>query len=99
MIESRLSTETDRHIVSAFDTQFQLKGFIEIIARALVDEPELISVNEVAGMHTSILELKVARTDIGKIIGKKGRTADAIRVLLQALSAKQKKRIMLEIVD
>jgi predicted RNA-binding protein YlqC (UPF0109 family) len=65
----------------------------------LVDEPERVSVSEVGGMHTSILELKVAKADIGKIIGKQGRTAGALRILLSAISAKVKKRFMLEIVD
>ncbi len=92
MIESRLSTEAGQHIALA-------KVFIEIIARALVDEPELVSVSEVGGMHTSILELKVAKADIGKVIGKQGRTAGALRILLSAFSAKEKKRTMLEIMD
>ncbi len=64
---------------------------IEIIAQALVDEPELVSVSEVGGMNTSILELTVAKADIGKVIGKQGRTAGALRTLLSAVSAKAKK--------
>jgi len=75
-----------------------MKEMIEIIARTLVDEPELVSVREVGGMHTSILELTVAKTDIGKVIGKQGRTAGALRTLLNAVSAKSKKRTLLEIV-
>ena len=75
-----------------------MKEMIETIARALVDEPELVSVSEVAGIHTSILELTVAKTDICKVIGKQGRTADALRTLLSAVSAKAKKRTLLEIV-
>jgi hypothetical protein len=80
-------------------TQHKLSEIIETIARALVDEPELVSVSAVDGMHTSILELKVAKTDIGKVIGKQGRTAGALRTLLSAFSAKHKKRTMLEIMD
>jgi hypothetical protein len=99
MPESRLSTEAGRDIPLAYDTQCRTKVFIETIARALVDEPELVSVSEIGGMHTSILELKVSKTDIGKIIGKQGRTADALRILLSAVSAKEKKRTMLEIMD
>ncbi len=99
MVEQRLSTKADRQDASACDAQSNLKELIEIIAQALVDEPESVSINEVGGMHTSILELKVAKADIGKIIGKQGRTADAMRILLKAASAKQKKRIMLEIAD
>ena len=75
-----------------------MKEMIEIIARALVDEPELVSVIETGGMHTSILELTVAKADIGKVIGKQGRTAGALRTLLSAVSAKTKKRTLLEIV-
>ena len=99
MLESRLSAETGHHAAPAYDTHDQTKEFIEIIARALVDEPELVFVNEIGGTHTSILELKVAKADIGRIIGKQGRTADALRILLSAISAKAKKRFMLEIVD
>ena len=76
-----------------------MKELIEIIARALVDEPELVSVSEIIGRHTSILELTVAKADIGKVIGKQGRTAVALRTLLSAASAKAKKRTLLEIVD
>jgi predicted RNA-binding protein YlqC (UPF0109 family) len=76
-----------------------MKALIEMIARALVDEPELVSVSEVGGMHVSILELKVGKADIGKVIGKQGRTAGALRILLGAASAKEKKRTMLEIMD
>ena len=75
-----------------------MKELIEIIARALVDEPDLVSVSEVGGMRTSILELTVAKADIGKVIGKQGRTAGALRTLLSAVSAKAKKRTVLEIV-
>ena len=68
-----------------------MKEIIEIIARAIVDEPDVVSVTEIGGMHASILELKVARADIGKVIGKQGRTADALRTILSAVSAKAKK--------
>lgn len=74
-----------------------MKEIIEIIAQAIVDDPEVVTVTEINGRHTSILELKVSKTDIGKIIGKKGRTADALRTILNAVSAKGKKRIVLEI--
>ncbi|MBU0995107.1 MAG: KH domain-containing protein [Proteobacteria bacterium] len=76
-----------------------MKEIIEIIARSIVDAPDAVSVTEISGMHTSILELKVSKADIGKIIGKKGRTADALRTILSAVSAKGKKRAVLEIVD
>ena len=86
------------HVKSSRHRSFAMKEMIETIARALVDEPEFVSVSEVGGMHTSILELTVAKTDIGKVIGKQGRTADALRTLLSAVSAKAKKRALLEIV-
>ncbi len=76
-----------------------MKELIERIAKALVDEPDLVSVSEISGMSTSIFELKVAKSDIGKVIGKQGRTAGALRTILSAVSAKAKKRAVLEIVD
>ena len=76
-----------------------MKEIVATIAQALVDQPDLVSVSEIDGMHTSILELRVAKADIGKVIGKQGRTADALRPILSAVSAKVKKRTVLEIVD
>ena len=76
-----------------------MKDIIEIIARALVDQPDLVSVTEVGGVHASIVELKVAKGDVGKIIGKQGKNVDALRTLVRAASAKLKKRVVLEIMD
>jgi predicted RNA-binding protein YlqC (UPF0109 family) len=76
-----------------------MKDMKEMIARALVDEPEFVSVSEVGGTLTSILELKVAKADIGKIIGKQGRMAGALRTLVSAVSGKARKRTVLEIMD
>ncbi len=76
-----------------------MKDLIEYIARELVDQPDLVSVNEVEGSQTSVLELKVAKEDLGKVIGKQGRTARAMRTLLSAASAKIKKRTVLEIIE
>jgi predicted RNA-binding protein YlqC (UPF0109 family) len=76
-----------------------MKELIETIAKALVDQPECVSVKEINGMHTSILELRVAQEDIGKAIGKQGRTVAAIRTILSGVSAKANKRIVLEILD
>jgi predicted RNA-binding protein YlqC (UPF0109 family) len=76
-----------------------MKEIIERIAQAIVDQPDLVCVTEVGGKHTSILELKVAKTDVGKVIGRQGRTADALRTILSAVSAKHKKRTVLEIAD
>ncbi len=76
-----------------------MKDLISIIARALVDNPEEVSITEVKGNQTLVLELKVAKSDIGKIIGKQGRTANAIRTILNAASGKVKKRVVLEILE
>ena len=76
-----------------------MKELIKRIAQALVDNPEKVSVEEITGEHTIILELKVAKEDIGKVIGKQGRTAQALRTILNAASGKEKKRITLEILD
>ena len=76
-----------------------MKELITYIAQALVDNPEQVSVNEVEGNQTSVLELKVAKEDLGKVIGKQGRTARAMRTILSAASAKIKKRTVLEIIE
>jgi len=76
-----------------------MKRLIEIIARALVDQPDAVFVTVINGSYTSIIELRVAKEDIGKIIGKQGRTADALRTLLNAVSSKVKTRSRLEIID
>ena len=75
-----------------------MKDLIGYIARALVDHPEQVSVSEIEGNQTSVLELKVAKEDLGKVIGKQGRTARAMRTILSAASAKIKKRSVLEII-
>ncbi|MBA3029004.1 MAG: KH domain-containing protein [Desulfobacteraceae bacterium] len=76
-----------------------MKHLIEIIARALVDSPDDVSIKEVQGNSVLILELSVAKMDVGKIIGKQGRNVDAIRTLLNAVSAKNNTRTLLEIVE
>jgi predicted RNA-binding protein YlqC (UPF0109 family) len=76
-----------------------MKDLIKHIAQALVDKPDEVAVTEVEGNQTSVLELKVAKEDLGKIIGKQGRTARAIRTILSAASAKLKKRTVLEIIE
>jgi hypothetical protein len=76
-----------------------MKELIQYIAKALVDCPDLVSVDEIEGNQTSVLELKVAKEDLGKVIGKQGRTARALRTVLSAAAAKQKKRTVLEIVE
>jgi uncharacterized protein len=76
-----------------------MKDLISYIAQALVDHPQEVSVTEVEGNQTSVLELKVAKEDLGKVIGKQGRTARAMRTILGAASAKIKKRTVLEIIE
>jgi predicted RNA-binding protein YlqC (UPF0109 family) len=76
-----------------------MKDLIKYIAEALVDDPEAVEVSEVEGEQTSVIELKVANDDLGKIIGKQGRTARALRTILGAASAKIKKRSVLEILE
>ena len=76
-----------------------MKDLIERIVYALVDNPEEVTVTALEGSQATVLELKVAKEDIGKIIGKQGRTARSLRTILSAASAKQQKRVVLEIVD
>ena len=76
-----------------------VKDLLEYIAQALVDHPDQVRVSEIEGEKTSVIELYVAKEDLGKIIGKQGKTAKAIRVILGAASAKLKKRFVLEIVE
>ena len=75
------------------------KDLIEYIAKALVDHPEQVKVSEIEGERTSVIELSVAKEDMGKVIGKQGRTAEAIRTILGAVSAKLKRHSVLEIID
>ena len=76
-----------------------LKELIRIIAEALVDEPEAVTVDEIEGDHNSLIELRVAEGDVGKVIGKEGRTAQSIRALLAAASQKVGRRAQLDILD
>ena len=76
-----------------------MKDLIELIAKSLVDNPDQVQVSQLDGEQTAIIELKVAQEDIGKIIGKQGRIAHSIRVILGAAGMKVKKRYNLEIID
>lgn len=76
-----------------------LKDLIEYLARALVDHPDDVEVAEIAGEQTVVLELKVAKQDLGKVIGKQGRTVKAMRAILNAASSKMRKRADLEILE
>jgi len=76
-----------------------MKELIKYIAQALVDNPDKVEVTEVEGEQTSVIELKVAKEDLGKVIGKQGRTARAMRTILSAASTKINKRAVLEILE
>jgi len=77
----------------------QLREFVEFMAKSIVDSPEEVQVTEIAGEKTTVIELRVASEDLGKVIGKQGRTAKAIRSILSAAAAKMKKRAVLEILE
>jgi hypothetical protein len=76
-----------------------LKELLEAIAKSLVDNPAEVSVNEVEGEQSIILELRVAQTDMGKVIGKQGRIAKAIRTVVKAAATKENKRVIVEILQ
>ena len=76
-----------------------MKDLIKYIAQSLVDNPDLVEVSEVLGEQTSVIELRVAKEDLGKVIGKQGRTAKAMRTILSAASTKIRKRTVLEIIE
>jgi predicted RNA-binding protein YlqC (UPF0109 family) len=76
-----------------------MKELIEFIVKALVDDPSEVDIKEIAGDKVTLFELRVAKDDIGKVIGKRGRTASSIRTILNAVSTKQGKRAELEIIE
>ena len=76
-----------------------MKELIKYIAQSLVDSPDVVKVTEVEGERTSVIELSVAKEDLGKVIGKQGKTARAMRTILSAASTKQRKRTILEIIE
>ncbi len=77
----------------------ELGELIEYVAKSLVDMPDQVNVNEIVGEQTTVIELKVDKSDLGKVIGKQGRTARALRTMLNAASTKLKKRSVLEIIE
>ena len=79
--------------------EVDMKALVELIARALVDNPEEVVVSEIGGEKTSLFELRVAASDIGKVVGKQGNTARAIRTIMSAAGTKIDKRFVLEILD
>jgi predicted RNA-binding protein YlqC (UPF0109 family) len=77
----------------------QLKDLVESIVKALVDNPDEVDLKEIEGERTTVYELKVGEGDLGKVIGKHGRTAHSIRVLLSAAATKDGKKVVLEILE
>jgi predicted RNA-binding protein YlqC (UPF0109 family) len=77
----------------------KMKELVEYIAKSLVDHPDSVKVTEVEGERTSVIELSVVKEDLGKVIGKQGKTARAMRTILSAASTKEKKRTILEIIE
>jgi len=77
----------------------ELADLVGQMAKALVDSPEKVTVHELKGQNTSVIELRVAKEDVGKVIGKKGRNAEALRTILGAAAMKERKNYVLEIVD
>ena len=76
-----------------------MKELVEFMAKAMVDNPDQVEVTEIAGRDTSVIEVKVAKEDMGQIIGKKGRNAQAMRLILNAASAQLGKHVVFEIID
>ncbi|MEI6832464.1 MAG: KH domain-containing protein [bacterium] len=76
-----------------------MKELVEFVAKALVDDVGKIEITEITGNQTNVIELKVAKEDIGKVIGRQGKTADAIRTILNCAAAKLQKRYILQIID
>lgn len=76
-----------------------MKELVETVCKSLVDNPDQVHVTQIDGEQTTILELRVAQTDLGKVIGKQGRTARAIRTILAAAGMKQRRRYNLEIIE
>ena len=76
-----------------------MKDLILVISRALVDEPDKVRINEIVGDKITVFELNVAKEDLGKVIGKQGKTAHAIRTILNATATKLKKRAVMEIIE
>ncbi len=77
----------------------ELRDLVDYVSKALVDMPDEVKVTEIEGEQTTVIELKVDKTDLGKVIGKQGRTARALRTILNAASTKLKKRSVLEIIE
>ncbi len=93
------STEAGEHAVSEQTHMMSIRELVESIVRALVDHPERVHCREIQGTHSCVLELEVAPEDVGKVIGRKGIHADAIRRIVHAIGGKHKIRYVLEIIE
>jgi predicted RNA-binding protein YlqC (UPF0109 family) len=98
-VEGELTMSEPVNVGSGDKKLSELSQMIELIAKRLVDLSDQVSINEIHGENTTVIELTVAKEDLGKIIGKQGRTARAIRTLLNGASAKLRKRTVLEIIE
>ena len=99
LLPRRFSTALLSEASLDMSANVSLKELIEFIAKALVDKPDEVDVSEISGEQTVVLELRVAKEDLGKVIGRGGAHASAIRTLMAAASGKEKKRYILEIVE
>ena len=91
--------ETLESVTGASRSRSPMKELVEMIVKALVDQPEAVEINEIKGNHAHVIELNVAKEDLGKVIGKGGAHASAIRTILAAASGKENKRYILEIIE
>ena len=87
------------HLLIDVRTEEEMKEFILEIAKRLVDNPDEVDVSFIEGKSTAIIELRVAKEDVGKVIGKSGRTANALRVLLSAVASRHGQKVVLEIIE
>jgi len=76
-----------------------MEDIIRTITEALVDHPERVQVSTINGSHTSLIKLRVAKEDVGKVIGRRGQTVQSLRTILKAMSGKERKRVMLEVIE
>lgn len=97
--QSDLGTKSSEEMMIRGERNVPVREYVDNIVRALVDHPEDVDVREIAGSRTTVFELRVAPGDLGKVIGKQGQTAKAIRTLLAAAAARQGKRAVLEILE
>ena len=100
MSDSDNHTDSDAAIVNDHtDSDAVIVHLVEVIAKALVDSPDEVTTNEISGTHSTVIELKVAKTDMGRIIGRKGSNARALKDIIAAASGKLHRKYILEIVE